>query len=179
MGISFEVWCYVMGSWLKFLVVSVFVFSLVSVSFPWVSATNGDAVSLEVAGAEEALVLAYNAVLEAEEAGANVSSLLDKLSAGGDYLAEAYIYVRLGDSERAGRLAGFCVEVASDVESEAVLLGDEAARLERADVLVRVFGSTVGVVAVVVSGFVLWELFKRRYCEKVLKLRPEVNDGGS
>jgi hypothetical protein len=166
-----------MGSCLKFLVVSVFLFSLVSVSVPWVSATNGDVVSLEVAEAEEALVLAYDAVLEAEEAGANVSGLLDRLSVGGEYLAEAYVYVRLGDSESAGRLAGFCVEAVDGVEGEAALLREEAARLERADLLASVFGSAVGVVIVVVSGFVLWELFKRRFNEKVLKLKPEVSDG--
>jgi hypothetical protein len=57
-----------MVSWLKFLVVSVFLFSLVSASVPWVSATNGDAVPLEVAEAEEALVSAYGVVLEAEVA---------------------------------------------------------------------------------------------------------------
>jgi uncharacterized iron-regulated membrane protein len=53
---------------------------------------------------------------------------------------------------------------------------EEAARLERADLLARVFGSAVGVVVVVVSGVLLWALFKRRYNEKILKLRPEVND---
>jgi hypothetical protein len=166
-----------MVSWLKFLVVSVFLFSLVSVSVPWVSTTNGDAVSLGVAEAEEVLVLAYDAVLEAEEAGANVSGLLDRLSLSGGYLAEAHVSVRLGNSENASRFAGLCVEAGDEVEGEAVLLRDEAARLERADVLVRVFGSAAGVVIVVVSGFVLWEIFKRRYHAKVLKLRPEVNDG--
>jgi cytoskeletal protein RodZ len=60
------------------------------------------------------------------------------------------------------------------VESDAVLLGEEAIRSEREDVLVRVFGSTVGVVVVVMSGFLLWELFKRRYHEKALNSRPEV-----
>jgi hypothetical protein len=165
-----------MGSWLKFLVVSVFLFMLVPFLVPWVTATNGDAVPSEVAEAEEALVSAYDVVLEAEEAGANVSGLLDRLSVGGEYLAEAYNYVRLGDSENAGRLAGLCVEAVDDLEGEAALMREEAARLERADLLARVFGSAVGVVVVVVSGVLLWALFKRRYNEKILKLRPEVND---
>jgi hypothetical protein len=165
-----------MGSGLRFFVVSVFLFSLLSVSVPWVDATNGDNVPLEVADAEEALVLAYDSVLEAEEAGANVSTLLDMLNAGEEYLAEAYVHLRLGDSEGAVHLAGFCVQVVDDVGVEAILLREEAVRSERADVLVRVFGSAVGVVVVVVSAFLLWGFFKRRYYEKVLKMRPEVSD---
>jgi hypothetical protein len=166
-----------MGLCLRVFVVSVFLFSLVSVSVSGVGATNGDDVPLEVAEAEEALVLAYDSVLEAEEAGANVSSLLDMLNVGESYLAEAYAHLRLGDSESAVRLAGFCVEIMDDLEGEAVLLRDEASRSERADVLARMFGSAVGVVIVVVSAFLLYEVFKRRYYEKVLKMRPEVNDG--
>lgn len=165
-----------MDSRLKFFVFSVFLFLLVPVSVPWVNATNGDAVPLEVAEAEEALVSAYDVVLEAEEAGANVSYLLDKLSIGGEYLAEAYIFVRFGDSESAAYLANLCAEAVNDVEDEAELLREEATRLEKADILGRVFGSAVGVVIVVVCGFVLWELFKRYYHEKILELKPEVGD---
>jgi hypothetical protein len=160
-----------MGSLLKFCVVFVFLFSLLSVSFPLVSATNGE-VYLEEA--EEALVLAYDAVLEAEEAGADVIGLLEKLNVGGQYLAEAYAYVRLGDSESVERAASLCIEAVDGVEAEAVLLGEEAARSERADVLVRVLDSFVGVVIVLVIGFVLWEVFKQHYHKKVLKSRPEV-----
>jgi hypothetical protein len=165
-----------MGYCVKFLVVSFLLFSLVSVSIPWVCAED-DGAFLEVAEAEEALALAYDVVLEAEEAGANVSSLLDKLTVGGGFLAEAYAHIRLGDYERAGRLADFCVEVVDVVEEEAVLLKDEAERMKREDLLVRVFGSAVGIVIVVVIGFVLWQVFKRRYHQKVLQSKPEVNDG--
>jgi hypothetical protein len=156
------------------LIFSVFLFLLVSVSVPWVSAVDEDVTSLEVAEAEEALLLAYDSVLEAEEAGANVSGLLDKLNVGSEYLAEAYVSVRLGDSENAARLAGLCVEAVSDVTGEAVFLKDDAARLKRADFLVKAFASAAGVVIVVVSGLVLWTVFKRRYFENALGLKPEV-----
>ena len=164
------------GAWLKFLVVFVLVFSLVSVSFPLVCAADGEVYLVE---AEEALGLAYDAVLEAEGAGADVSGLLDRLSVGGGYLAEAYVLVRLGDMEGAERAVGLCVEVGDGVEGEAALLGEEAARSEMEDVLVRVFGSAVGVVIVVVSAVLLWEVFKRRYHERVLRSRPEVVSGES
>lgn len=163
-----------MGSCLRFLVVIVCLFSLVSVFVPWVGAVDGGAASLAVAEAEEALVSAYGAVLVAEEAGADVSGLLVRLNVAAGYLAEAIVFVGLGDYEGAVRLAGLCVEAVDGVEGEAVLLRGEAARRGMEDVLVRVFGSVVGVVVVAVGGFVLWGVFKRRYVGKVLGSRPEV-----
>jgi len=163
-----------MGSWLKFLVVSVFLFLLVPFAVPWVSATNGDAVPLEVAEAEEALVSAYDVVLEAEESGANVSGLLDKLTVGGEYLAEAYVWVRLGNSENTNRLAGLCHDVAEDVQSDAVELRDETKGSWMSETVVVMLGSVVGVILVVGLCFVGWRVFRRHYRKTVLGLRPEV-----
>jgi hypothetical protein len=159
------------------LFVSVFLFSLFSFSFPWVIATNGVEAILEIAEAEKDLGLTYDAVLEAEEAGANVTSLLDLLNVAEDFLAEAYVFVRLGDSEGAVRLAGFCVEIVDDVGVEAVSLREEATRSRREVVLVNLFSSVAGVVIVVVVGFLLWGFFKGRYYEKVLKMKPELDNG--
>jgi hypothetical protein len=163
---------------LKLCFVSVF-FLLVPVSVPWVSATSEYVVPLEVTEAEEALVLAYDAVLEAEEAGANVSGLLARLNVGREYLAEAYVYVRLGDSESAGRLAGLCVEEVEGVRGEAAGLREEAHGWWILDVLVRLIWSVFGVVVVVVVGFVAWRVFRRRYRRRVLGLRPEVSNSES
>jgi hypothetical protein len=163
-----------MVSRLKFLVVSVFLFSLVSVSVPWVSATNGDVVPLEVAEAEEALASAYEAVLQADEAGANVSGLLDKLNVGSEYLVEAYVWVHLGDSENTSHFAGLCYDVALDVQSDAVEAIDEAKSSGMKESVVVMLGSVVGVILVVGLCFVGWRVFKRHYHKKVLGLRPEV-----
>lgn len=168
-----------MSSPFKLLVISVLLLFLLPVFIPWVSASSEDVAILSITQAEESLASAFEAVLDAEMAGANVSGLLGRLNVGGEYLAEAYAYVRLGDSENAGRFAGLCVEAVDDVESEAVGLRDEAVRLGEADFGVKFFGSVVGVVVVVVAGFVVWRVFRRRYHEKVLGLRPEVASGES
>jgi hypothetical protein len=157
-----------MGSWLKFLAVFAFLFLLVPVSFPWVSATNGDAVPLEVAEAEEALVSAYEVILEAEESGANVSDLLDKLNVGGEYLAEAYVWVRLGNSENTNRFAALCYDIAEDVQSDAVELRDYAKDTPQNDFVAVMFRSVVGVIFVVGLCFVGWLVFKWRYHKKVV-----------
>jgi len=168
-----------MGSCSKFFVFSVFLFLLLSVSIRWVSAVDEDVVALDIAEAEEVLGSAYGAVLDAEEAGANVSGLLVRLNLGGEYLAEAYVWYRLGVSENASRFAGLCSEVVGDVGSEAVGLRDEAERLGEADFVVKMVGSVVGVVVVVFLGFVVWRVFRRRYVGRVLGLRPEVVSGES
>jgi len=171
--------CVVMCSWSKLLMVSAFLFFLLTVSFPWVSASSEDVAILSITQAEEALASAFESVLDAEMAGANVSGLLGRLNFGGEYLAEAYVWVRLGVSENASRFAGLCVEVVGDVGSEAVGLRDEAERLGEADFVVRVIWSVGGVVVVGVVGFVVWRVFRRRYCRRVLGLRPEVVSGES
>jgi len=163
-----------MCSWSRFLGFSFFLFFLFTFSVPWVSASNGNVVPLEVAEAEKALVLAYDAVLEAEEAGANVSGLLARLNLGGEYLAEAYVWVRLGDSESAARFAGLCVEVVGDIRGEAVGLKEEAHGWWVLDVSVRLIWSVFGMIVIVVVGYVVWHVFRRRYLERVLGSRPEV-----
>jgi len=167
-GFMFEVFC-VFG----------FLFLVVQFSFPWVGAVDEDVVTLGLADAEEALGSAYGAVLDAEEAGANVSGLLDRLNLGGEYLAEAYVWYRLGASENASRFAGLCREVVGDVRGEAVGLKSEAHGWWVLDVLVRIIWSVGGVIVVVVVGFVVWRVFRKRYLKRVLGSRPEVVSGES
>jgi hypothetical protein len=168
-----------MGLRSKFFWFSVFLFLLLPISFSRVDAVDKDVVALQLADAEEALDSAYDAVLEAEEAGANVTGLLVRLNVGGEYLSKAFIWFRLGILENASSYAGFCREVVGSVGGEAVGLRDEAERLAREDVLVRVFGSAIGVVVVLVSGFFVWGIFKRRYRKSLLGFKPEVVSGAS
>lgn len=156
---------------------SVLLFLLLSVSVTWVGAADADKAAQDLANAEEALVSANGAVLEAEEAGANVSGLLVTLNAGGGYLAEAYNWYRLGVFESASSYAGLCREVVSDVSSQAVGLRDEAEALVKEDFLVRIFGSAVGMGVILVVGFVVWRAFRRRYIKRALELKPEVVSG--
>jgi hypothetical protein len=158
----------------RFLVFSVFLFLLLSFSFSQVDAVDEDSVALDLADAEEALDSAYIAVLDAERAGANVSDLLVRLSVGGEYLSKAYFWYRLGAFENASRFASFCQDVVGNVGDDAVGLRNEAERLTREDVLIRVFGSAIGVVIVMILGFLVWGVFRRRYRKRILKSRPEV-----
>ncbi|MDH5690881.1 MAG: hypothetical protein OEY81_05585, partial [Candidatus Bathyarchaeota archaeon] len=94
-----------MSSYLKLLVISVLLLFLLPVSILGVSASSEDVATLSITQAEETLASAFEAVLDAEMAGANVSGLLGRLNLGGEYLAEAYVWYRLGVSENASRFA--------------------------------------------------------------------------
>ena len=154
--------------------VSVFLSFLLTVSVPRVCALSEDDDAVVISEAEEALVSAYEAVLEAEQAGANVSGLLGMLNLGGKYLSEAYVWYRLGVSENVSHFVGLCRDVVDDVHGEAFVLRGEAEKLGAADFVVKMFGSALGVVVILIGGFVAWRVFKLRHSRRILGLRSEV-----
>lgn len=166
-------------TWSKLLMISVCLLFLLLVSIPFAGASNDYAVIVVLTKAEEVSASAYEAILEAEQAGANVSSLLDRLNLAGAYLAEASVWYRLGDSENASRFADLCNDIVEDVRREALELRDEAKSLEATDFVVTIIGSSVGVIIVVAVCSVVWRVFKRNHYRKVLGLKPEVVSGES
>jgi len=162
-----------MGSYSKLFVFSAFLLFLLPFPILLVNASSEDVVTLALTEAEEALVSVHEAVLEAEQAGANVSALLDKSNLASEYLAEAYVWYRLGVFENANRFAGLCSDVIGGVRSEAFELRDEAKRLSEADFVVNIIRSVVGVSVVLVSCYIIWLVFRRRYHKRV-GLRSEV-----
>jgi len=127
-----------------------------------------------VSRAEEVLTSAYEAVLEAEGAGANVSALVARLSEAGDLLAQAQVSNRLGDFVGTARLADLCGEIGEEVRIKALELRDLA--VEEAGQRFRwtIIGSIVGVVAILCLSFLGWHIFKLRYYRRILEMKPEV-----
>jgi hypothetical protein len=147
----------------------------VSVFVPGALGVDGEDVAVSaVDRAEVAAASAYEAVLDAEEAGVDISGLLAELNVAGRYLAQAHVWLGLGDFDEATRFADLCYDVVVDVRNEAYGLKNEGHGLWVNDSVVRMTGSIVGVVVVVFVGFVVWRVFKRRYRRRVLGLRPEV-----
>jgi hypothetical protein len=128
------------------LVLSAFVFSFF---VSRADASSEDEAVSAISEAEEAVGLAYEAVLEAENVGAEVSGLLDKLDEAGMLLAEAQVSFRLGDFDEA---YGSRVMVS----------------------WLTMAGSLVGVAVVAFGSFWGWRVFKRRYIRRLSRLKPEV-----
>ena len=147
------------------LILSVFAVSIfVSGGF----AVDGEDVAASaVDRAEVAVVLAYEAVLEAEEAGANVSGLLDRLNVAGGHLAEARMLYGLGDFDGAVDSADDSSRIGEEVRDEAEELKIEAYGSWVGSLWIRITGSIVGVVVVILGTFMAWGIFRRRYFRQV------------
>lgn len=122
---------------------------------------------------------AYQAVLRAEEAGANVSGLLVQLNDAGELLAKAKVAYRLGDFDEVVRSASLCSEIGENVKNEADELRGEAYGLKVTGFWLTLTGSLVAVVAVGFGSFWGWHFFKKRYYKRVLGMKPEVNSDES
>ena len=130
--------------------------------------------SSSVADADAAVRSAFNAVLQAEKAGANVSGLLARLNDAGELLTEAEIASASGNLTDASAKAGQCVGIAQSVQSDATVL--KASASKGADSLFWsyvTFSSVSGVVFVIVLALV-WRRFRRGYVGNVLGMKPEV-----
>ena|GEM_PF-2488347 len=129
--------------------------------------------------AEGVVASAYEAVLEAEEAGANVSALVARLNEAGDLLTQAHVSYRRGDFVSTARFADLCGEIGEEVRIKALELRDLA--IEEAGQRFRwtMIESIVGVVAILCLSFLGWRAFKRRYFRRVLGMRPEVGSDES
>ena len=115
-----------------------------------------------IAAAEEELVLCYNAVVEADRFGANVSDLLETLDAAGELLSRAELSYRVGDFDSAVVFASQSQDELNGFVVEAEVLMEMAVQEHYWDFLVNVGGSVVGTVAVVCGSFVVWHLLKKR-----------------
>jgi len=138
-----------------------------------------DVAASALTDAEGVVASAYQAVLKAEEAGANISGLLVQLNEAGGFLARARMAYDFGDFEEATGLANLSRNSGIEVENAAVKLKDSAffERVQR--MWFMMIGSIVGAVLIFLGSFWVWRVFKRRYNRRVLMMKPEVSSNES
>ena len=136
--------------------------------------------SIEV---NEALVLAendlasvYEAIAEAESVGANVSPLLNKLSIASGFLSEAYVLFRAGNYQDSISLVElFSIEI-EGVADDASIKRGSADKLNRDNLFLTATESVLGLGLLFVLGFFGWRFLKKIYLDRVLELRPVVEE---
>jgi len=141
---------------------------------PESSASDSDSASLAIKQAEATMASAYEAILEAEQVGANVSDLLARLNVAAENLANAHVCHGLGDFENATRFANLCYDIGKEVRNEAYELRIEAYGPDVISRLVENIGSIIGIIGIIYAGFLGWHVFKRRYHKRLLRMKPEV-----
>lgn len=114
-----------------------------------------------IGGAEEKIVLCYDAVAEADAAGANVTALLSTLNRAGEFLSRAELSYRIGDFDSAVIYADQSQDELDGFVVEAEALTYMAVQADYLGFLVLV-GSAVGAVGVVCGGSVVWFLLAKR-----------------
>ena len=126
--------------------------------------------------AERDLGSAYVVVAEAEGAGADVSVLLSKLGGAGDILSEAYAALRIGDYAEASALGLNCSSAVEGVAVDAASLKTDANKAHNDKLRAIMTISGIGLVLLIVFGFLGWKLLKRRYFRRILDMKPQVEE---
>jgi hypothetical protein len=134
---------------------------------------GGEEVSSAIGKAEDASKLAFIAVLEAEEAGADVSHLIFKLNMACADLAEAENAYRAGNFREASIKAERCSALLNGLISEASKLRNAALVEAKSTFLSTLIFSVAGTTIFLVLLTLIWSLFKRYYIGKLLKAKPE------
>ena len=124
--------------------------------------------------AESTMGSAYEAVLKAERAGANVSGLLNRLNDGVQALSKALMSYAVGDFSDAIHFADLCHDSVVGIVAEAGELRDLAVVESDRRLLLTQGASILGVGLAVSGGVLCWRFFKRWYCRRVLRMKPVV-----
>jgi tetratricopeptide (TPR) repeat protein len=160
--------------WFKFLMVSGFLFLLLSVFNPCVFAFSEDEAALVVNEAEETLASTFEAVKEAETNGADISAFSELLKDATQLLSQAYTYFRVGDFDKAEKFANLALEIGREVKSIALSLGEIKSDLPTKEMWDTVIGSVIAVFVVVIAGLLGWIFFRRLYYRRKSVMKPEV-----
>jgi len=152
--------------------------STLFVSFAFAEVGEREA-SSSLDNAERGVISAYKATLKAEEAGANVSGLLNRLNEAEALLAHARIAYRSGGFDEVVRYASLCTEIGERVKIDADELWGRAYGSRSMDFWLAMAGSVLGIFVVGLGSFLSWRRFKRRYLKRILRMKPEVSSDES
>lgn len=122
-----------------------------------------DDASATIASARQQLITCYDSARQAEAAGANISSLTTVLNNAGNLLSRAELANSQGDYATAQSLASQCTQSLGNFASEAEALRSAAVQQGNLNFWVNIVGSVAGTVAVIIAGFVVWRVIKKRY----------------
>jgi len=125
--------------------------------------SDSEASSQAVKDAEENLVHAYEKVLEAEKAGANVSELLEKLNLAAHYFELAEASNNTGQMSAAWNNATLSIEITKRVKEDAAELFEEVSKQSSQRFILTSILSFTGITIVSLTGLYLWLLIKQRY----------------
>lgn len=132
-----------------------------STSFALGSAQTDAASTIEVAKIQ--LINAYRLSQQAEQAGANITQLTAILNDAGLLLSQAEHAYSIGDFDASQSLAVQSQGMLGDFATKADVLKEAAAQQAADDFWVKILYPIFGSLAVIVVGFAIWYVLKRKY----------------
>ncbi len=113
--------------------------------------------------ARQRLIDGYYSARQAESAGANISSLTSRLNFAGDLLSRSQLAYSRSDFSGSQALASQCSQSLEGFVAEANALGNAATQKANFDFWVYFVGSIAGALAVILAGYMVWRVVKKRY----------------
>lgn len=138
--------------------------------------TNTEDLDLVLNKAENDIKTAYLAVLQAENAGGNVSHIVSRLRAAAGLLAEAQNAYKAGDYEDAYQYALNCSELLDGLVEDAEKIEIKAKQLHNSNFYLAVIESSIGLAAVILCGAIGWRFLRRWYFKRLLRMKPEAGE---
>ncbi len=160
----------------KLLVVTLFVFlafSFCLYSDHYVFGQTDQTASM-LQEANSAVGKAFTAVLDAEEAGGNVTQLLAKLNTAGKILAEAQNAYNSGNTVNITTNLENAVQISNQVNEDALNLRNVSFVKSQNSLWQSLTFSLVGAIVFGISLLIVWRRFRRSRMNKLLGMKPEV-----
>lgn len=138
-----------------------------------------DQIASKLQEANTAVGQAFNAVLDAEKAGGNVTQLLTKLNTAGTILADAQNALNSVNTANITSNLENARQIANQVNDDALILRNVSLVGSQNSFLLTLSFSILGSVAFGFSLLIVWRRFKRVFIKKLLCTKPEVVENGS
>lgn len=133
-----------------------------------------DQTTSKLQAANTAVNQAFNAVLDAEKAGANVTDLLAQINVAEGLLAQAENSDRTGNTNTAATQADSVLPIAQQVTNEAQNAKQTAIVSSQNALWSTIVLTAIGVFVFVLVLFLVWRRFKRNYIERLSEAKPEL-----
>lgn len=160
---------------MRLVLVCLLIFVSLSLNFRQAySVSQTDAANSAIEQANSALSSSFLVVLDAERAGANVSSLRRDLNVAVDLFSQAKVLLANGNPAGAVQAANLSSETAKNVRDSASSLEALALANNQFSFRASLITSTVAVAAFLLCLLLFWRMLRRRYVKGIRKLRPEV-----
>jgi hypothetical protein len=126
--------------------------------------------------AYQAATEAFNAVLDAENAGANVTALITQLNDAYSLLNQANLAYQNGNQTDAENKASTVISTCHQVLDEAQLAQQNASTAYSSAFSLTITATFIALIVFALAAFFMWRWFRNRYLRNLSSAKPEVID---